>query len=225
MKKITILSLLAVCFAAISFTSCMNSDDNGYSALTAEQQKTYQTKLAMAGTFNDMVILFEHKNDADVKNQVDSVESYCDFSMYGDSTLRISNFPIAQLAEHISDKDLKEAIAKVEPRTVSFKYIVLPNSNQTTAVFYHPYPQGVKLNLTYGTGADAKSHEVILYFSYDTRYAGYCAWETKQLYIPFYFTYIYVDGKQTNYISNSTSSSRSNVAFVLRNKIVKKDNK
>ena len=223
MKKITILSLLAVCFAAISFTSCMNSDDNGYSALTAEQQKTYQTNMALAGTFNDMVLLFEHKNDADVKNQVDSVETYCDFSMYGDSTLRVSNFPIAQLAEHISDKDLKEAIAKVEPRTVNLKYVVLPNSNQTTAYLY-ACPQPITLNLTYGS--EAKSHEVKLIFSYDVyNGVGYCAWSSKKLGLPFYLYAIFVDGKQTNYISNSTASSRNYVNFALRNKIVNKDNK
>lgn len=221
MKKITILSILAVCFAAISFTSCNTGDDNGYSYLTLEQQNTYQKNLAFAGTFNNMVILFEHKNDADVKNQTDSIETSCEFSMYGDSTLHVSNFPIAQLAEHISDKDLKEAIAKVEGKSVNFKYMVLPNSNQTTAYLY-AVPQPITLNLTYGT--DAKSHEVKLLFTYDYYNVGYCVWGSKQLGFPFYLSTIYVDGKQTNYISNSTAS-KNYVSFALRNKIVPKANK
>lgn len=222
MKKITVLSILAVCFAAITFTSCNTGDDNGYSYLTPQQQKTYQTNMALAGPFNDMVILFDHKNDADVKNQVDSVDTYCEFSMLGDSILHVSNFPIAQMAEHISDKDLKEAIAKVEPRSVNFKYMVLPNSDQTTAYFY-ACPDPIILNLTYGT--DAKSHEVKLIFSYNAYNLGYCTWSSKKLGSLFYLYTIYVDGKQTNYISNSTASSKNYVSLALRNKIVKKDNK
>ena len=44
MKKITLLSLVAVLFTALTFTSCNTGDDNGYSYLTKEQQDAYQTK-------------------------------------------------------------------------------------------------------------------------------------------------------------------------------------
>lgn len=46
MKKITLLSLVAVLLTALTFTSCNTGDDNGYSLLTKEQQDAYQTKMA-----------------------------------------------------------------------------------------------------------------------------------------------------------------------------------
>ena len=197
MKKITLLSLVAVLLTALTFTSCNTGDDNDYSYLTKEQQDAYQTK--MAGSYSNLVLLFDHKNDADVKNQADSVETECYFSMRNDSTFTISNFPIKKLAEHISNPELKEAISKVEDRTVTGKYMVLPNS-QTNQAYFYAYPSPINLNLTYGS--DAKEHKVVLEFTTSSYYTGGCIWSTKQIGFPFYLTRIFVDGAQTNYIKN-----------------------
>lgn len=215
MKKITLLSLVAVLLTALTFTSC-NTDDNGYSYLTKEQQDAYQTK--MAGSYRNLVLLFDHKNDANVKNQADSVETECYFSMRNDSTFTISNFPIKKLAEHISNPELKEAISKVEDKTVTGMYMVLPNS-QTNQAYFYAYPSPINLNLTYGS--DAKEHKVVLVFSPDTYYAGGCIWATKQIGFPFYLTRIFVDGAQTNYIKNSINSQPI-VSFACRNKVTSK---
>ena len=110
--------------------------------------------------------------------------------MIGDSTMTVRNFPIAKLAEHISDADLKKAISKVEPQTIKIKYMVLPNSNQSLAYIY-ACPSPIKLNLNYG--ADNKSHEVVLNFGYNAYYSGYCQWGTKQMGFPFYLYNIQVD--------------------------------
>lgn len=222
MKKITLLSLVAVLLTALTFTSCNTGDDNGYSLLTKEQQDAYQTK--MAGSYPNLVLLFDHKNDADVKNQADSVETECYFSMRNDSTFTISNFPIKKLAEHISNPELKEAISKVEDRTVTGKYMVLPNSLTNQAYFY-ACPSPINLNLTYGS--DSKEHKVVLVFTattyyYNTQhYVGGCIWSTKQIGFPFYLTYIIVDGAQTNYIKNSINSQPI-VSFACRNKATSK---
>ena len=213
MKKITLLSLVAVLFTALTFTSC-NTDDNGYSYLTKEQQDAYQTK--MAGPYRNLVLLFDHKNDADDKNKVDSVETSCDFR--NDSTFTISNFPIKKLAEHISNPELKEAISKVEDRTVTGKYMVLPNS-QTNQAYFYAYPSPINLNLTYGS--DAKEHNVVLEFTTSSYYTGGCIWSTKQIGFPFYLTRIFVDGAQTNYIKNSIHSG-AYVSFACRNKATSK---
>lgn len=214
MKKITLLSLVAVLLTALTFTSCNTGDDNGYSYLTKEQQDAYQTK--MAGFYPNLMLLFDHKNDANVKNQADSVET--SFSMRNDSTFTISNFPIKKLAEHISNPELKEAISKVEDKTVTGKYMVLPNSLTNQAYFY-ACPSPITLNLTYGT--DAKEHKVVLVFTASSYYLGSCVWSTKEIGFPFYLTYIFVDGLQTNYIKNSTNSSAF-VSFVCRNKAASK---
>ena len=216
MKKITLLSLVAVLLTALTFTSCNTGDDNGYSLLTKEQQDAYQTK--MAGSYSNLVLLFDHKNDANVKNQIDSVETECYFSMRNDSTFTISNFPIKKLAEHISNPELKEAISKVEDKTVTGMYMVLPNS-QTNQAYFYAYPSPINLNLKYGS--DAKEHKVVLVFSPDTYYAGGCIWATKQIGFPFYLTRIFVDGAQTNYIKNSINSQPI-VSFACRNKVTSK---
>ena len=216
MKKITLLSLVAVLLTALTFTSCNTGDDNGYSLLTKEQQDAYQTK--MAGSYRNLVLLFDHKNDANVKNQADSVETECYFSMRNDSTFTISNFPIKKLAEHISNPELKEAISKVEDKTVTGMYMVLPNS-QTNQAYFYAYPSPINLNLTYGS--DAKEHKVVLVFTPDTYYVGGCIWSTKQIGFPFYLTHIFVDGAQTNYIKNSINSQPI-VSFACRNKVTSK---
>ena len=216
MKKITLLSLVAVLLTALTFTSCNTGDDNGYSYLTKEQQDAYQTK--MAGSYSNLVLLFDHKNDANVKNQIDSVETECYFSMRNDSTFTISNFPIKKLAEHISNPELKEAISKVEDKTVTGKYMVLPNS-QTNQAYFYAYPSPINLNLKYGS--DSKEHKVVLVFTPDTYYAGGCIWSTKKIGFPFYLTRIFVDGAQTNYIKNSINSQPI-VSFACRNKVTSK---
>lgn len=216
MKKITLLSLVAVLLTALTFTSCNTGDDNGYSLLTKEQQDAYQTKMAVS--YRNLVLLFDHKNDANVKNQADSVETECYFSMRNDSTFTISNFPIKKLAEHISNPELKEAISKVEDKTVTGMYMVLPNS-QTNQAYFYAYPSPINLNLKYGS--DAKEHKVVLVFSPDTYYAGVCIWATKQIGFPFYLTRIFVDGAQTNYIKNSINSQPI-VSFACRNKVTSK---
>lgn len=216
MKKITLLSLVAVLLTALTFTSCNTGDDNGYSLLTKEQQDAYQTK--MAGSYRNLVLLFDHKNDANVKNQADSVETECYFSMRNDSTFTISNFPIKKLAEHISNPELKEAISKVEDKTVTGMYMVLPNS-QTNQAYFYAYPSPINLNLTYGS--DAKEHKVVLEFTTSSYYTGGCIWATKQIGFPFYLTRIFVDGAQTNYIKNSINSQPI-VSFACRNKVTSK---
>lgn len=216
MKKITLLSLVAVLLTALTFTSCNTGDDNGYSYLTKEQQNAYQTK--MAGSYSNLVLLFDHKNDADVNKQIDSVETSCNFSMRNDSTFTISNFPIKKLAEHISNPELKEAISKVEDKTVTGKYMVLPNSLTNQAYFY-ACPSPINLTLTYGS--DAKEHKVVLVFTASSYYVGSCIWSTQQIGFPFNLTYIFVDDKQTNYIKNSIHSG-AYVSFACRNKVTTK---
>ena len=214
MKKITLFSILAVLFAAMSFTSCNTDGDSGMNFLTPEQQKSFQYAMA-AGSYNNMAILYEMKNDANVKNQVDSVASSCSISMYGDSTMTMTNFPVAALAEHISNKDLAAAIAKVAPKAIKCKYNVMPNSTSETAYFI-ACPEAINLDLTYGT--DNKSHKVVLYFIPSQMYYGYCTLkEPRQLGFQFYLYQLWVDGNQTGYISNSINKSNSTVAFAIRN--------
>lgn len=214
MKKITLFSILAAFVAALSFTSCNTDSDNGYSALSKEAQNNFQMAMSV-GSYNDMVVLFEKKNDANVNNQTDSVASTVRISMAGDSTMSISSFPIAAIAEHISDKDLSAAIAKEAPRTITCKYNVMPNSTSEIA-YYIACPNVIELNLAYG--ADNKSHKVQLRFMPSQNYFGYCTLKNpRQLGFQFALYQVWVDGAQTGYIKNSINSNYSTVAFAVRN--------
>lgn len=210
MKKFTLLTVLAAFVAAFSFTSC-NTDGDSYTPLTLEQQKSFQTAMAV-GSYNNMMLLFEKKNEANVNKQIDSVAVSCRVSMYGDSTITMTNFPIAQLAEHISNKNLAEALAKEAPRTITCKYQVAPNSTSAMAYFL-ACPSVIELNLTYGT--DNKSHKV--QFAFAPMYYGYCTLnEPRQLGFQFYLAQLWVDGAQTSYLKNSVSGY-SSVSFACCN--------
>ena len=80
MKKITLFSILAAFMAALSFTSCNTDSDNSYSPLSKEAQKNFQMAMSV-GSYNDMVVLFEKKNVANVNNQIDSLASSVGISM------------------------------------------------------------------------------------------------------------------------------------------------
>lgn len=210
MKKIKLFSIVAALLAVFTFASCNTGGDNGTSFLTKEQQDYYQSSMAF-GSYDNMKLYYEKKNAADVKNQVDSVDTYCSVSIYKDSTLTIANFPVAELAEHISNTDLSAAVAKEQPRTVKCKYMVLPSSTQTAAYFW-ACPEVLTLNLTYGE----KSHKVQFLFSFNQYYAGICTLTgTRQMTFNFMLYQIWVDDKQTDYIKNAATGNNY-VNFAVR---------
>ena len=96
MKKITLFSILAAFVAALSFTSCNTDSDNGYSPLSKEAQKNFQMAMSV-GSYDDMVVLFEKKNDANVKNQTDSVPSSVRISKFARNTISAHSICIGKV--------------------------------------------------------------------------------------------------------------------------------
>lgn len=212
MKKIKLFSIAAAFVAAFAFTSCNTGDDNSYSYLTKEQQLSYQKTMAM-GSYNNMKLIFDHKNAADTSIKTDSVDTYCNVSMYGDSIIRVANFPVAKIAEHIyNNKALADALAKESPRDITCKFMVLPNSTDKIAYLY-ACPTDIELNLAYGESNEA--HKVVLRFTYSPYQYGVCLLTTKEMGFAFYLNQIYVDGKPTDYIQ-STTTSKKYVAFLCQ---------
>ena len=178
MKKIKLFSIVAAFVAAFAFTSCNTGDDNSYSYLTKEQQLSYQKTMAM-GSYNNMKLIFDHKNAADTSIKTDSVDTYCNVSMYGDSIIRVANFPVAKIAEHIyNNKALADALAKESPRDITCKFMVLPNSTDKIAYLY-VCPTDIELNLAYGENNEA--HKVVLRFTYSPYQYGVCLLTTKEM--------------------------------------------
>ena len=212
MKKIKLFSMVAAFVATFAFTSCNTGEDNSTSPLTKEQQLSFQKAMAM-GSYNNMKLIFDHKNADDTSIKTDSVDTYCNVSMYGDSTIHVANFPVAKIAEHIyNNKALAEALAKESPRNITCKYVVYPNSTDKIAYFVASSTD-IALNLTYDDGKGAKTHEVVLRFT-PSRY-GVCLLTTKEMAFAFYLYQIYVDGKPTDYL-RSTTTSLNKVEFLCQ---------
>lgn len=128
MKKITLFSILAVLFAAMSFTSCNSSSDNGFQLPT--KQEAYQMMLQIGGT-HQCGILFP----ADTNNNIQKKDSIVTSISINpsDSTYRISNFPVNLLAKYVKNEKYSKLISEVPNQTLSGK---LHSLDATTPFFY-----------------------------------------------------------------------------------------
>lgn len=128
MKKITLFSILAVLFAAMSFTSCNSDSDNGIQLPT--QQEAYNMMLTVGGS-HQCGILFPADKNNNIQ-QKDSVETNITINP-SDSTYRISNFPVKLLAKYVKNEKYSKLISEVPNQTLSGKLYAL---DATTPFFY-----------------------------------------------------------------------------------------
>lgn len=204
MKKFKVLTALAACVAMLSFTSC--NTDSESSALTPEQQSYCQT--AMQGSHHGK-LFYPHKNEADLNNQLDSIEGVSWYNTARDSSMTLTNFPISIIAEHINNEELKEAVAQAAPQTLNFKTVVY--TQPATSFYYLVYPYTITTNLTYG----GETHKVQFVFASSYNSIGYFSTTGNVSQNQFYLYTIYVDDKQTGYLQNSTTTSYTYVPFLL----------
>ena len=128
MKKITLFSILAVLFAAMSFTSCNSSSDNGFQLPT--KQEAYQMMLQVSGTHQCGILFPADKNNNIQKK--DSIVTSISINP-SDSTYRISNFPVNLLAKYVKNEKYSKLISEVPNQTLSGK---LHSLDATTPFFY-----------------------------------------------------------------------------------------
>lgn len=128
MKKITLFSILAVLFAAMSFTSCNSSSDNGIQLPT--QQEAYNMMLTVGGS-HQCGILFPADKNNNIQ-QKDSVETNITINP-SDSTYRINNFPVKLLAKYVKNETYSKLISELPNQTLSGKLYAL---DATTPFFY-----------------------------------------------------------------------------------------
>lgn len=128
MKKITLFSILAVLFAAMSFTSCNSDSDNGIQLPT--KQEAYNMMLKVGGP-HQCGILFPADKNNNIQ-QKDSVETNITINP-SDSTYSISNFPVKLLAKYVKNEKYSKLISEVPNQTLSGK---LYSMDATTPFFY-----------------------------------------------------------------------------------------
>ncbi len=198
MKRITLFSLMAAFVAALSFTSC-NTDGDSYTALTPEQQ--YQCQSSMEG-FHSGKLYFSHKNEADVKNQTDSVDIAW-YNHASDSSMTISQFPISKLAEHVTYEPLQEVIAQSPNQELNFK--VVTYKTEGNYLYNQVFPMTITMeNVEY----DGEKHKVqwVFYMDYYS-ITGVFDFSKKIMQNQFYLYGIWIDDKQTDYLKNSVSTN------------------
>lgn len=129
MKKITLFSVLAVLFAAMSFTSCNSSSDNSAQLPTQQEAYAMMQKIAGYGSHNCGILFPE-----DTKNNItkDSVTTSITITP-ADSTYRIANFPVSLLAKYVKNEKLSNLIKELPNQTLTGKLYCM---SSTTPFFY-----------------------------------------------------------------------------------------
>ncbi len=116
MKKITLFSILAVLFAAMSFTSCNSSSDNGIQLPT--KQEAYNMMLTVGGSHQCGILFPADKNNNIQKK--DSIVTNITINP-SDSTYLISDFPVKLLAKYVKNEKYSKLISELPNQTLSGK--------------------------------------------------------------------------------------------------------
>lgn len=116
MKKITLFSILAVLFAAMSFTSCNSSSDNSMQLPT--KQEAYNMMLNVGGS-HQCGILFPADKNNNIQEK-DSILTSISINP-SDSTYLISDFPVKLLAKYVKNEKYSKLISELPNQTLSGK--------------------------------------------------------------------------------------------------------
>ncbi|HBN47386.1 MAG TPA: DUF4840 domain-containing protein [Prevotella sp.] len=137
MKKINLIALMICCLAAVTFTAC--NDDPGYKGLTP-QEKT-QAFNVVKGTYTGDLI-YPSENPTNKSDVTDTVTVR--WEIQSDSVMTIRNFPMALLANNITNKELAAALKAELPRDMKC-YIDFTQVSPVT-FFINPSLQSFTLN-------------------------------------------------------------------------------
>lgn len=175
MKKITLFSVLAVLFAALSFTSCNTGDSETWTPLTPEQKSSCYSALSMysmtspTGSFT----YFCKKTDKDgqVSTTVSDSTINADWSFQriaGDTTIVITTHSdgaiTKALADYIpsytSNKSNSGLIEALKAYTGTTRFVCPLYFYATSPVSFLLNPQKLTYNLNY----DGADHKIDFYF-------------------------------------------------------------
>lgn len=138
MKKLKFVTLMICCLAAVSLTSCNSEED--YTGLTPEQKAAaYNT---VKGSYEGDLI-YPSQNPSNKSDVADTLQVKWEINT--DSTLVIRNFPMALLANNITNENLAKAIKAERARDLKC-YI---SFTQVTPVnfFINPVTPSFSLNI------------------------------------------------------------------------------
>lgn len=190
MKKIKLVTM-ACCVAAMGLTSCMNdSDDSGRELSKEELAYCLNT---VKGTYQGDLIYIA-KNVKDISDKTDTLK--ISWNIVNDSTMTIKNFPTRLLTDNISDEKLKAALAEAPNQDIECRIGFINSS----PVQYLINPKAPSYNINH----DGAEHKIqVAFYANSTNSFGSLNQTKKVLYMQIVEGAIYMDGKQTAYLTTA----------------------
>lgn len=187
-------SILLGCLTALCITSCLGSDDDANnSSKGLSKAEIAQCYLTVGGNYSGDLLYFS-KSDDGLYEEVDTLNGA--WYIPTDSTLFITDFPSEVLAENVIYSELKDALADAPDQIVKCRIRFV----ETSPVQFLVNPYTLEYMLHYGGG----DHKVQVVFYNENIYSfGILNAESRELMLKIIPAYLYVDGKQTNYLTQS----------------------
>lgn len=187
-------SILLGCLTALCVTSCLGSDDDANnSSKGLSKAEIAQCYLTVGGNYSGD-LLYISKSDDGLFEEVDTLNGA--WYIPTDSTLFITDFPSEVLAENVIYSELKDALADAPDQIVKCRIRFV----ETSPVQFLVNPYTLEYMLHYGGG----DHKVQVVFYNENIYSfGILNAESRELMLKIIPAYLYVDGKQTNYLTQS----------------------
>ncbi len=187
-------SILLGCLTALCVTSCLGSDDDANnSSKGLSKAEIAQCYLTVGGNYSGDLLYFSKSEDG-LYEEVDTLNGA--WYIPTDSTLFITDFPSEVLAENVIYSELKEALADAPDQIVKCRIRFV----ETSPVQFLVNPYTLEYMLHYGGG----DHKVQVVFYNENIYSfGILNAESRELMLKIIPAYLYVDGKQTNYLTQS----------------------
>ena len=193
MKTKQLVSIMFGCLTALCVTSCLGDDTSESDSQTLTKAQIAQCFQTVAGNYTGY-LYYEAKSSDGYTTVVDSLDA--SWYIPTDSTLIITDFPAKALAEHVSYQPLKAALAEAPNKIVNCKTWYLETSPVEFLV--NPY------TLEYDLEFDGKQHKVHVVFYVNNTYSfGVYDSGEKSMVVKIIPALIYVDDKQTSYLTSS----------------------
>ena len=187
-------SILLGCLTALCVTSCLGSDDDANnSSKGLSKAEIAQCYLTVGGNYSGDLLYFSKPEDG-LYEEIDTLNGA--WYIPTDSTLFITDFPSEVLAENVIYSELKEALADAPDQIVKCRIRFV----ETSPVQFLVNPYTLEYTLHYGGG----DHKVQVVFYNENIYSfGILNAESRELMLKIIPAYLYVDGMQTNYLTQS----------------------
>ena len=193
MKTKQLVSIMIGCLTALCVTSCLGDDTSDNDSQTLTKAQIAQCFQTVAGSYSGY-LYYEAKSNDGYTTVVDSLGA--SWYIPTDSTLIITDFPAKALAEYVSYQPLKAALAEAPNKMVNCKTWYLKTS--PIELLVNPY------TIEYDLEFDGKQHKVhVVFYANNTYSFGVYDSGSNSMVVKIIPAVIYVDEKQTSYLTSS----------------------